>query len=83
MFYALKQRLQLLLKVYVKQLTKEQDTINSSNYSKVIESVILKMHEIKPDIKTILVSLLAIAVLSENMLKLNTDENKEEIKCVI
>ncbi len=85
MFYALRQRLQLLLKVYIKQLSQQQEKENVSNYSKVIETVILKMVELEPQnnmLKQLLTYLLAVALYSQFLLK-TEDHKPSHIESVI
>lgn len=55
-----------------------------SSYSKVIESIIFKLFEAKKDLKPILVKLLAVAVLTEHLLKMKpVDSNKELLKDLV
>ena len=71
MFYALKQRLALLLKVYSKQLLQEKDNESVNNYSKVIESVIVKITEIRrgnASFKQLMLCLLVVAIICENVM---------------
>lgn len=66
--------MQLLIKAYIKQLSNEDTIEGISNYSKLIETIIQKIHEIQikdSQIDKILLCALATAILSEHILKHN------------
>lgn len=71
LFYAMKQRLHLLLKNYLKQITKNsRQTESINNYSKVIETIVVRISEmegIQSPVIQLMLLLFSVTILCENV----------------